>query len=623
MSLTSIDDQERITLPCPLPEECIQLVFENLSQDLPTLHSLILVSKAFFRIATPFLYASPFALLEASEAGLGRSSQDRIRRHAALLYLLLNCCEKFSSMWHPPQELLPYVQPQQQQQQLEQITQHHTTGFWAGLPPVCQTFKRAHWRLEQPLVDYLGLYHDHRLGMNISTTFSILFPNIQRYSTLVSHAMASTKNPAAKTTITTFTRNEIEKRFLLYRPALVRAVSIPIQRFAAFCTTLDHLSGLVRLELLGISWEFDLSMVISFIDQHYDRYNSLREFKLTGPNDARVIQKPALHDMVKAFRCPREIDLSRYKEASRDLNTFELQNVSGIRKLLFSLDYVPPITATTTSTVATTTAMSTRGQPDVPHEDCCLEAIKALTSLEHLQIGINSGNAFVWALERSRSASDWSLPPLETLHISANSTAVAMQALADGLRAFQHTLRDVTAISLKLSPAAQTSSLLPNPSFGWYWPLKNLTTLHLKGELAVWFDMRSLEFCPRLQDLELTLYPFSPPDPEHVARVVIAPGLKRLCLVGRWNISDNVLARLGEGLPLLRRLVLHRCQCDGLTAGGLQTGLNRMLRLQVVEAALEEPNLELALHEYREKRPTLKIVDYTELQRADVHVTLQ
>ncbi|KAF8988832.1 hypothetical protein BGZ52_010809 [Haplosporangium bisporale] len=596
MSLTSADNSKRATLSTPLPEECIQHIFEFLHRDLATLHVLIRVSKTFFRISVPLLYSSPFDLLESNQDW---SPQDRTKRHAALLFLLMNCSAS------PTQNLRNDDQDQKQ-------------SIWTDLPPVCTSFQDIHWRLRQPLVDYLALYHHHYLGMNLSSTFPIIFPNIQRYSPPSSSQALLLTN----TTITMFTRNEIEKRFLLHQPDQVKTVSLPIQRFAAFRPIVAQLCGLVRFELLGVSWHFDLAPAIDFVHQHSNMYGTIRELKMAGPNDVRALQKPTLREILKAVRHPRELDLSRYKEATKDLNSYDFQNIAGVETLLFSLDYIPPVSIlapavhpssfpppdpsftpalkVSTSHQGGLGSLDSRMDRTLEGQDNSLRVIHACTGLKHLQIGINSATAFTWALEKFNNDPD-SVMPLQVLHISSNTTAIIKRALEDCLRAFQHTLCDLKGVSLKLSAAP-----LLNPSFGWDWPLNHLSTLSLKGELAVWFDMRSLEFCPKLQELNLTLHPFSPPDPEHLSKIVLAPHLKTLSLVGRWSMTDGLLAHLGTGLSSLENIVLDRCQCDDLSVDGLLHGLDQMLHLKTVQVALEE-YFEGALKTYGTNRPTLRI----------------
>ncbi|KAG0032405.1 hypothetical protein BGZ82_006565 [Podila clonocystis] len=598
MSLTSADNSQNVTLSTPLPEECIQHIFEFLHRDLSTLHSLICVSKTFFRIAVPLLYSSPFDLLESNQ---GWSSQERTKRHAALLFLLMNCSL--------PPTTLPKDQDQDQDQEQNQ-------SIWIDLPPVCSTFRDTHWRLRQPLVDYLALYHHHYLGMNLSSTFPIIFPNIQRCSPPSSSQALLLTN----TTITMFTRNQIEKRFLLHQPDQIKTVSLPIQRFAAFKPIVAQLCGLVRFELLGVSWHFDMTPAIDFVHQHSDMYGTIRELKMAGPNDVRTLQKPTLNEMVKAVRHPRELDLSRYKEATKDLNSYEFQNITGVETLLFSLDYIPPVSAAPSTlqpnfpppgpaVVAANSLNPHQGGLGLldSHTDRTLEeqgnslrVLRACAGLKHLQIGINNANAFSWALDMFNADPD-SVVPIQVLHISSNTTAIIKRALEDCLRAFQHTLCDLKGIALKLSAAP-----LRNPSFGWDWPLSHLTTLSLKGELAVWFDMRSLEFCPKLQELNLTLHPFSPPDPDHLLKIVFAPHLKTLSLVGRWSMTDSVIAHFGAGLLRLENVVLDRCQCDDLSVDGLLQGLDQMTQLKTLQVALEEC-FEGALKQYGLSRPDLKI----------------
>ncbi|KAG0346274.1 hypothetical protein BG004_002027 [Podila humilis] len=608
MSLDSVDSSEHqraiLFSPCldpqqrlpqqpqqpQLPEECIQHTIEFLHRDLSSLHSLIRVSKAFFRITLPLLYSSPFDLLESTSLDLCPPN-DKIRRHAALLFLLLNCEGMPQLTTSPPQDLSPL-----RLQQKSGITDsERSSSIWTNLPPVSTTFKDVNHRLVHPSVNYLSLYHHHFLGMNLASTFPIVFPDIQKHrDRLPQHVQ---QQMLANSTITIYTRNEIEKSFLLHQPHhRVKTVSMPIQRFPAFQSTLDRLCGLVRLELMGISWAFDLNSLIEFLRNHSNLYGTIRELKMVGPNDVRAVKKTPLHGVVRSVPHLRELDLSRYKEATKDLNDYEFQNIANVEKLLFNLEYIPPVTDS--SLVKDRQEWSSGEKSLCDCGDDSLHGIQNCTGLKHLEIGINSSTAFRWALDRFNANSE-KLPPLQTLHLSANSTSILKSVMEDCLRAFQHTLTDLKGVSMKLSAVPWT-----NAYFGWDWPLSNLTTLCLRGELAVWFDMKSLASCPRLQDLSLTLHPFSPPSVDHLSDIVLAPQLRSLSLTGRWFMSDDMITRLSGGLKNLHRFVLDRCQCDNLTIEGLLQGLDRMEHLTAFAVSLHD-EYEDALVQYAASRPEL------------------
>ncbi|KAI8597487.1 hypothetical protein EDD21DRAFT_385337 [Dissophora ornata] len=589
-----------------LPEECIQEIFDYLTNDVSTLHALLLVSKTFFRIAMPLLYVSPFDLLESNQ---NWSPQERTKRHASLLYLLMNCCSKERD-------------DQQETQESDDEATKECRPLWADLPPVCPTFQDANKSLKTPLVDYLSAYHRHYLCMNLSSTFPIVFPNIQRY--LPSHSLASSVSPSLQlgnTTITMFTRNEIERAFLLHRPALVKTISLPIQRLAAFQSIWPKLSSLVRFELYGVSWHFNLDPAIEFLQQHSRLFGTIRELKMAGPNDVRLLQKPSLHRIMKAIKCPKVIDLSRYKEATKDLNSFEIQNVSGLEQLLFDLEFVPlpqspssPVfeppesilsnTTTGILTAATSSQIKDGAQRGHRQEDHTLDLIRQCTNLTTLQIGVQTPNAFSWAVDRY-DADPSSLQQLKALHLSSNRTVTVQKVLEDCVYAFRDTLEDLKGVALKLSAVAPSLSE-SDASFGWSWPLNRLSVLSLKGELAVWFDFESLKYCPKLSELYLTLHPYSPPEFDHLDKVSLATQLTTLSFVGRWILSDGLMSKLGGSLQRLKDLKVDGCDVDALTRYGLINALDRMKALKRVNVDLGQ-RIEAAMREYRTLRTGLEI----------------
>ncbi|KAF9164741.1 hypothetical protein BGX20_000838 [Mortierella sp. AD010] len=420
-----------------------------------------------------------------------------------------------------------------------------------------------------------------------------------------------------------FTRNEIERKFLLHRPDLIKTISLPIQRLAAFQSIGPLLSSLVRFELYGISWHFNLGPAIEFLQQHSRLFGTIRELKMAGPNDVKVMQKPKIHQIMKAIRNPKLIDLSRYKEATRDLNSYEIQNLSSLEQLLFDLDFVPlpQSSVHTQSNVVSDPTQSSMvtAAPQPPTEiqagaplaqsDNTLSLIRQCPNLTTLQIGVQSPTGFAWAVDRYDN-DPTSLQQFKVLRLSSNRAVTVKQALEDCVYAFRNSLEDLTGISLKLSPVVPSLSKMET-TFGWSWPLNRLSVLSLKGELAVWFDLESLKFCPRLTELYLNLLPYSPSTVEHLEKIAIASQLSVLSLMGRWILTDKALGMFGESLQKLKSLTLENCECNvamrpTLTAYGLTNGLDKMKELKRLEVDLDR-QVEAAMREYRESRPGLDI----------------
>lgn len=529
----------------------------------------------------PLLYSGPFDLLESNQTLW--SSQERTRRHAQLLFLLMNCCSK-----HPPSTFDDHEEAH--------------PSLWTNLPPVCPTFQKDQETVKAPLVDYLAAYRHHYLCMNLSSTFPILFPNIQR------HPLPPSLAQPNNTTITMFTRNEIERTLLLHHPGRIKTISLPIQRLAAFESVGPHLSSLVRFELFGISWHFNLDPAIEFLQQHSRLFGTIRELKLAGPNDVRLLQKPSLHSIMKAIKNPKVIDLSRYKEATKDLNSYEFQNRDCLEQLLFDLDFVPLPLPSPSSPSPLNPTLATSFFLREPHHvqdlNHSVDLIRTCPRLTTLQIGVQSPTAFKWAVARY-DAYPSTMQQLTTLHLSSNKTSTVKIALEDCVYAFRDTLEDLKGVALRLSPV--DPALSENPSFfGWTWPLNRLTILSLRGELAGWFDMNSLKLCPKLTEFYLTLYPYSPVKVDYLENIVLAPHLKVLSLVGRWILTDHLLSILGDGLPQLKALTVDGCENDELTGEGLFRGLDKMKALRTVEMELGQ-RVEGLMREYRVAQPELCI----------------
>ncbi|KAG0047120.1 hypothetical protein BGZ83_007756 [Gryganskiella cystojenkinii] len=616
----------------------------------------------------PLLYASPFDLLESDPKI--KESMDSTRRHAILLYLLLNCRSQASfsasaaftnnnddatshhrlSSSTSIEDDYPPIEPESG----ETTTATTTCSIWTKLPPVSKDFETQHEALKRPLVDYLSAYNHHYLSLNLSSTFRILFPNIQRHSPPPSSSSSSSSTSGERvpsptnTTVTTFTRNEIERSFLLHRPDLIKTLSIPIPRLSIVASLgSSKFARLYRFELYGVSWYCDLDQAVEFLELHGEQFGTIKELKIAGPNDVRQLQKPSLAPIVRTIRHPKVLDLSRYKEATRDLNLFEIQNLSGLEKLLFDLDYVPPpppesVPAPTTTAATVVPSMvapaptlssmtklmtnfqlrspsPTDAQPYVSQDNDdqdeddnhTLAKIRQCKSLTHLQMGIQSADAFAWAVKWSSSPKQKRLPPLKVLNLSSNKTEILKTALEDGLLAFQDTLESVKAVAIKLYMVMEPSSL--PPTFGWSWNLNRLKSLSLRGEIAAWFELESLRYCPALQDLNLTLHPYTPPRPDHLDKVSrLAPQLSSLAIVGRWFLSDAFLMQLSLGLPKLTRFCLDGCQADDLTTDGLTNGLETMTALDELEIDLGAGFNTAAKVHLNHMRPSVKFSEWNQ-----------
>ncbi|KAF9918448.1 hypothetical protein FBU30_000180 [Linnemannia zychae] len=441
--------------------------------------------------------------------------------------------------------------------------------------------------------------------MNLVSIFQTLFPNIQRHH--ISNHVAALSNQVNITT-TIFTRNEIERTLLLHQPDRIKTLSLPIQRLPAFESIGPYLSNLVRFELFGISWLFDFNPAIKFVQQHSMLFGTIQELKLTGPDDVHLLQKPGLHQMLNSIKSPRVIDLSKFKEAAKDMSSYELQSYQTLEVLLFDLNFVPPLPSPSFPTLHD---MQTSTQPNlingpkyIQHEvDHSLDLIQKCSRMTTLHVGVQSSTAFTWAVSKY-DADPSRIQPFKTLRLSSNETGTIKQALEDCVYAFRDTIEELEGIAFcnsSFDPALSRS-----PSFRWTWYLQRLTVLSLEGEIATWFDMNSLKFCPKLTEFKLVLYPYSPVKAEYIEDIILAPQIKVLSFRGRWILTDSLMCILGDGLLKLEKLLVDGCECDELTDNGLFQGLNKMKALKTFEVELGQ-RIGTLMRLYRPTRPDLSI----------------
>ncbi|KAF9963400.1 hypothetical protein BGZ65_003676 [Modicella reniformis] len=410
-----------------------------------------------------------------------------------------------------------------------------------------------------------------------------------------------------------FTRNEIERTFLLHRPEVIRTISLPIQRLAALPSIVTSLLNLVRFELYGITWHFNLDPAIEFVQQHTKLHGTIRELKVAGPNDveARQLKKPKLHGIIQAIKHPRVIDLSRYKEAVRDLNSFQIQNVDRLEQLLFNIEYIPPSRPPPTPKLESSATVLAAPSPQVQNgaplgqEDHTLDLIRECSSLTTLHIGVQSPTAFSWAVNCYDSNPSSMLLRPKVLHISSAGASTAKRIVEDCVYAFRNSLEDLKGVALSLSRASSSPSI-KIASFGWSWPLHQLSVLSLQGELATWFDLESLRFCPKLTEFKLRLQPNPPAKADFLEKVFLAPHLKVFSLTGLWIVTDSVMDSLGDGLAKLQSLVIIGCDCQSVTGDGLKRALSKMKTLERAQLDLGE-KMEVVLERYRGERPGLEI----------------
>ncbi|KAF9899993.1 hypothetical protein EC991_008049, partial [Linnemannia zychae] len=160
-------------------------------------------------------------------------------------------------------------------------------------------------------------------------------------------------------------------------------------------------------------------------------------------------------------------------------------------------------------------------------EDPQIWALQQCRRLRKLRMPVLVDGLFKWAVhERQVRLDSFSRPPLfwspssalpnwvdgpspvqlENIHLSGSSTGPLISTLLHVVDAFRDSLQVLQSTSW--IDMTETGSC--GQSLAWTWCLPNLQVLDLQGEVAYRFKIQSLESCPQLCILRLTLPPSSP-----------------------------------------------------------------------------------------------------------------
>ncbi|KAF9081824.1 hypothetical protein BGX23_000407, partial [Mortierella sp. AD031] len=356
----------------------------------------------------------------------------------------------------------------------------------------------------------------------------------------------------------------------------------------------SRLRHLYRIELHDIHHKFDAETVVDFLTSHSQTYDTIREVKIGGPNDVGKSTAPGVVRILSCLRKVKVLDMTEWREAIKYLDMIPTQHLETL--LLGNVRMTVNSQAEDHQN-----DNEDEQQQDEHKEDPQTWALQHCRRLKEVRMPVLVEGLFEWAVqERQTRLGSFSRPPLswcspspaqpywidgpspvqlENIHLSGSSTGPLISTLLHVVDAFRDSLKVLQSTSWIDSTETGSCGL----SLAWSWRLPSLQVLDLQGEIAYRFRILSLESCPQLRVLRLTLPHSFLPLPSSSSSSVsptttgssAGPGTTVLAeheefkLVGDWGLTDESLLGIAKRMPRLKRLSLLQCESDKLTALGL------------------------------------------------------
>ncbi|KAF9119634.1 hypothetical protein BGW39_000162 [Mortierella sp. 14UC] len=297
----------------------------------------------------------------------------------------------------------------------------------------------------------------------------------------------------------------------------------------------SRLRHLTRIELHDIHHRFDEEAVVEFLTSHSQMYDTIREVKIGGPNDIGKSTAPGVVRILSSLRKVKVLDMTEWREAIKYLDMMPTQHLETL--LLGNVRMTKNNHPDTLGVEEQQQLLQQQEQEQQQHqqqsddmdedkEDPQIWALQQCRRLRELRMPVLVDGLFEWAVHErqvrlgsiSRPPLSWSpssaLPnwvdgpspvQLENIHLSGSSTGPLISTLLHVVDAFRDSLQVLQSTSW--IDMTETGSC--GQSLAWTWCLPNLQVLDLQGEVAYRFKVQSLESCPQLRVLRLTLPPSS------------------------------------------------------------------------------------------------------------------
>ncbi|KAF8937943.1 hypothetical protein BGZ47_008812 [Haplosporangium gracile] len=283
----------------------------------------------------------------------------------------------------------------------------------------------------------------------------------------------------------------------------------------------SRLRHLTRIEFHDIHHKFDEEAVIDFLSSHSRTYDTIREVKIGGPNDVGKSTAPRVVKILSCLRKVKVLDMTEWREAIKYLDMIPTQHLETL--LLGNVRMTNNPTENSEMEQQQHQQHGEEADDEQQHkEDPQILALQQCRRLRELRMPVLVDGLFEWAVQErqtrlgsfSRPSLSWSsssgLPywidgpspvQLENVHLSGSSTGPLISTLLHVVDAFRDSLQVLQSTSW--IDSTETGSC--SQSLAWTWCLPHLQVLDLQGEIAYRFRIQSLESCPQLRILRLTL----------------------------------------------------------------------------------------------------------------------
>ncbi|KAK3807311.1 MAG: hypothetical protein J3Q66DRAFT_357228 [Benniella sp.] len=534
--------------------ECLGIVLSFLQlNQVPTLISLLRVNKTFFQLTVPYLYQSPFIIVQNQRAVADREKIDR------LVFLLGLFLAELDPKLRA--ELPPCSDEDEDDEGKENriIAQGVTSSYAAQIGGYFYYYRK----------------HDH--------SFLVDYAIPQLFGTLT-----ELENQSIIA--------QLDSAFLHHCGNRVLSLCLPSTRVQQFRSFIPILERLKRLEIYQIReiTESSLEELVEWIKEHDAVHGTLGELQIGGSAESEQEGNNNAVDLIQlplAFKSLRVLDTRVWRQAWSKID--QLQVESLVRLVM---DY---------------------GESEPPGEgsDFLLRCqsmevldlfIPAPDTFQGL-LRLFKARHYPFLLDSQETIPQGVIPSIERLYISGPPQNLR-NALEQAPIALCQTLR-----VLKASSRDRHEEHILEPSLTWGRPLIEiqmpfLQEIQLQGDIGLEFHFGLLRCCPNLTTLKIIVNGMDSCDQpgNPLEEILSLKRLQILQLFGRWYLKPLFLEGIATQLTSLKMLDLARCY--GVTLDQVMEAVHSMEFLWRVGWDLEDvPDPEAALAKWTARAPKIRV----------------
>ncbi|KAI1316891.1 hypothetical protein EDD11_009381 [Mortierella claussenii] len=288
---------------------------------------------------------------------------------------------------------------------------------------------------------------------------------------------------------------------------------------------LSKLGRLYRIELHDIYHGIDIDAVVDFLELHDKTFHTIREIKVGGADDLGRASDPRVIMILRCLRTVKALDMVEWREAIKFMDRIPTKH---LETLLLGNVRMTNVESGGTSTSASNDSTDEQVHPQIRTLQRCrlLREVRMPVLIERLfewavkerqerlllrplptalfSLDLGSRSSLVkqkdqpyWDNDRDRRRP----VQLENVHLSGTSTGPLISTLLHIVDAFRDSLQVLQSTSWLDSTEAPFSC----QNLSWSWCLPQLQILELQGEIAYRLRIQTLQNCPQLRVLRLSL----------------------------------------------------------------------------------------------------------------------